>query len=78
MSAISNNAATDKKVLYNYMNLKQGTKIQVRTRILLPTGSVERGVLGVGTIPVAILPSCQNMKMHYNAEKLRSVNKQCK
>ena len=29
---------------------------------LLPTGSEERGVLGVGGIPVAILPSCQDMK----------------
>ena len=29
---------------------------------LLPTGSEERGVLGVRSIPVAILPSCQNMK----------------
>ena len=29
---------------------------------LLPTGSEERGVLGVGSIPVAILLSCQNMK----------------
>ena len=29
---------------------------------LLPTGSEEREVLGVGSIPVAILPSCQNMK----------------
>ena len=29
---------------------------------LLPTGSEERGVLGVGSIPVAILPSCQNVK----------------
>ena len=26
---------------------------------LLPTGSEERGVLGVGSIPVAILASCQ-------------------
>ena len=26
---------------------------------LLPTGSEERGVLGVGSILVAILPSCQ-------------------
>ena len=26
---------------------------------LLPTGSEERGVLGVGSIPVAIPPSCQ-------------------
>ena len=29
---------------------------------LLPTGSEERGVLGVGSIPVVILPSCQDMK----------------
>ena len=29
---------------------------------LLPTGSEERGVLGVRSIPSAILPSCQNMK----------------
>ena len=34
---------------------------------LLPTGSDEREVLGVGSIPVAILPSCQYMKiLHYN------------
>ena len=31
-------------------------------RLLLPTGSEEREVLGVGNIPVAILPSCQDMK----------------
>ena len=30
---------------------------------LLPTGSEERVVLGVGSIPVAKLPSCQNMKI---------------
>ena len=30
--------------------------------ILLPTGREEREVLGVGSIPVAILPSCQDMK----------------
>ena len=29
---------------------------------LLPTGSEEREVLGVGVIPVAILPSRQDMK----------------
>ena len=28
---------------------------------LLPTGSEEREVLGVGSIPVAILPPCQYM-----------------
>ena len=30
---------------------------------LLPTGSEERGVMGVGSIPVAILPSCQDIKI---------------
>ena len=30
--------------------------------IKLPTGSEERGVLAVGNVPVAILPSCQNIK----------------
>ena len=29
---------------------------------LLPTGSEEREVLGEGGIPVAILPSCQDVK----------------
>ena len=29
---------------------------------LLPTGSEQREVLGFGRIPVAILPSCQDMK----------------
>ena len=29
---------------------------------LLPTGSEDRGVLGIGSIPVTILPSCQDMK----------------
>ena len=29
---------------------------------LLPTGSEEREVLGVGSIPVAILPSCQALQ----------------
>ena len=32
------------------------------TSVLLPTGSEERGVLGVGSISVAMLPSCQDMK----------------
>ena len=30
-------------------------------RVLLPNKSEERGVLGVGSIPVAILPSCQDI-----------------
>ena len=29
---------------------------------LLPTGNEERGALGVESIPVAKLPSCQDMK----------------
>ena len=29
---------------------------------LLPTGNEEREVLGVGSIRVAMLPSCQDMK----------------
>ena len=36
-------------------------------RCLLPTESKERGVLGFGSIPVAILPSCQYMTLsHHN------------
>ena len=31
--------------------------------VFLPTGSEDRVVLGVGNIPVGILPSCQNMKI---------------
>ena len=38
-----------------------------RNDCLLPTGSEEREVLGVGSIPVAILPSCQYIKLlHHN------------
>ena len=29
---------------------------------LLPTRSEEKGVLGIGSVPVAILPSCQDIK----------------
>ena len=29
---------------------------------LLPIGSEKRGVLGIGSIPVAMMPSCQEMK----------------
>ena len=32
-------------------------------RYLLPAGSGKREVLGVGSIPVAILHSCQNMRI---------------
>ena len=43
-------------------NLCRGYYIQHLFNHLLPTGSEERGVLRVGSIPVAILPSCQDMK----------------
>ena len=33
------------------------------TRSLLPTGSEVMGVFGVGSIPVAILPPCQHIKL---------------
>ena len=33
---------------------------------LLPTGSEEKVVLGVRSIPLAILPSCQNMEILHN------------
>ena len=35
-------------------------KLRARYGALLTTGSEERGVLGVGSIPVAIPPSCYN------------------
>ena len=42
--------------------------------ILLPTRSEERELLRVGSIPVAILPSCQYMKMlHYNCTGMNIV-----
>ena len=41
---------------------------------LLPTGSEERGVLGVGSILVAILPSSLNMEPnHYNCINMNIV-----
>ena len=39
------------------------SKITLPLHALLPTGSKEREVFGVGSIPVAILPSCQDMKI---------------
>ena len=38
------------------------TASEVFLMLLLPPRSEERGVFGMGTIPVAILPSCQDMK----------------
>ena len=41
---------------------------------LLPAGSEEREVLGVGSIPVAILPSCRYIQiLHYNCTDMNIV-----
>ena len=41
---------------------------------LLPTGSEEREVLWAGSIPVAILPSWQDMiSLHYNCINMNIV-----
>ena len=39
------------------------TPAKSKMEALLPTGSEEREVLGIGSIPVAILPSCHDMRM---------------
>ena len=44
--------------LYDLIVCSQFTAFMI---ILLPTGGEEREVFGVGSIPVAILPSCQYM-----------------
>ena len=40
------------------LSMKQNTSLI----FLLPTGSEEREILGAGSIPVAIFPSCQDMR----------------
>ena len=45
----------------NYFCMLQARRKNI-TPILLPIGSEERGELGVGSIPVAILASSQNIK----------------
>ena len=43
-------------------------------KIILSTGSEEMGVFGVGSIPVAILPACQYMKLlHHNCIEINIV-----
>ena len=42
--------------------MTENTLIQNYYNILLPTGIEGRGVFGVGSIPVAIHPSCQDKK----------------
>ena len=45
-----------------------------RSLDLLPTGSEEREVLQVGSIPVAIFPSCLYMKiLHYDCTDMNRV-----
>ena len=38
-------------------------EVGIGLQYLLPTGSEERGVLAVGSIPNAILPSCQDVRI---------------
>ena len=49
------------------------------TKHLVPTRSEERGVLGIGSIPIAILPTCQDVKdialQSHKHVKLGSKNK---
>ena len=54
----------DKHTSYNLRDTKIYNTISFDVKInrLLPIESEERGVLGVGSIPFAILPSCQDMK----------------
>ena len=48
---------------YHARTLRKPAKAKdFRAVSLLPTGSEERDVMGVGSIPVAILPSFQDMK----------------
>ena len=46
-----------KSVCSKYVNMQERNSIY-----LLPAGSKERGVLGVGSIPFAILSSCQDVR----------------
>ena len=49
------------------VNVFHQYSIECISYYLLPTGSEEREVLGAGSIPVATLPSCQDMiSFHYN------------
>ena len=60
---------TEEKNNLKYQNCDDEKGIHSSERLvhLLPTGSKEREVLGVGSIPVAILHSYQYMKMlHHN------------
>ena len=49
------------QLIFIFANVN-GILDRVGTAILLPAGSEERVVLGVGSIPLAILPYCQDMK----------------
>ena len=61
-------------VLYTQCILFRELRQTLISCSLLPTGSEERGVLGVGSIPVAIFPSCQGMKiMRHNCIDMNKV-----
>ena len=49
--------------LFLYTTYRISFDVLSQILYLLPTGSEERGVFGVGSIPVALLPSCQDMKL---------------
>ena len=59
----------------NNLGQYQGSQCRaVEIKDLLPTGSEEREVLGVGSTPVAIFPSCKDMKLlHHNCIDIHKV-----
>ena len=63
-------------ILYGYV-LPLDQEVSIYTTLLchlLRTRSEEREVLGIGSIPVEILPSCQYMKiLHYNCTDMNMV-----
>ena len=52
---------TEKEISEYHQPESKGSTQLYQYYNLLPTRSEERGVLRVGSIPVAILPSCQNI-----------------
>ena len=52
----------------------QGVSDPQFSHFSLPTGSEEKGVLEVGSIPIAILPPCQSKKLlHHNCIDMNKV-----
>ena len=59
---------------FNCIGLLMITPGNYKKVTLLPTGSEERKVLEVGSIPVAKLPSCHYFKiLHYNCTDINIV-----